>query len=79
MRSIANQDKLTIEEELTEKFDEDLQFIEDRWPTEEELAEGDKKFCHLVRVKPLTLKEVDEFDLHDMVEKGVIAMDDEDN
>ena len=35
LRSIANQDKLTIEEELHERFDEDLEFIEESWPSEE--------------------------------------------
>ena len=28
---------------------------------------------------PLTLKEIEEFDLHDMVEKKEIRMDDDDN
>ena len=32
-----------------------------------------------MRVKPLTLKEIDEFDLHDMVDRGEIVMDDDDN
>ena len=32
-----------------------------------------------MRVHPLTLKEVTEFDLHDMVDKREILMDDEDN
>ena len=73
------EDKLTIEEELQERFDEDLVFIEDEWPSEEELTIGHKKYCHLVRVKPLTLKEVDEFDLHDMVANDEIRMDDDDN
>jgi len=30
-------------------------------------------------VYPLTLKEIEEFDLHDMVEKKEIRMDDDDN
>lgn len=30
-------------------------------------------------MKPLTLKEIEEFDMNDLVDKGVIAMDDEDN
>ena len=79
MRSIANQDKLTIEDELRERFDEDINFIEETWPSEEQLRLGHSKYCHLVRVKPLTLKEVDEFDLHDMIENREIIMDDDDN
>ena len=38
-----------------------------------------KKWCHLVKVKPLTLKEVDEFDLHDKIDSKEIIMDDDDN
>ena len=68
-----------IEEELQERYDEDIIFIEETWPSEEQLTHGHKKYCHLVRVKPLTLKEIDEFDLHDMVDRGEIVMDDDDN
>lgn len=69
-----------IEEELlAEKFDDDLTFIEDKWPSDEDLNHGHKKYCHLVRVKPLTLKEIDEFDLHDMVDRREIIMDNDDN
>lgn len=28
---------------------------------------------------PLTLKEIDEFDMHDMVDRGEIVMDEDDN
>ena len=78
MRSCANQDKSVIEEELQDRYDEDLIFIEDRWPNEEQLSHGHEKYCHLVRVHPLTLKEVTEFDLYDMVDRKEIIIDDED-
>ena len=71
MRSIANKDKLEMEDELRERFDEDLILIEESWPSEEDLL-SHSKYCHLMRVKPLTLKEVTEFDLHDMVDRGEI-------
>lgn len=32
LRSIANQDKLTVEEEINDIFDEEISFIEDEWP-----------------------------------------------
>ena len=35
LRAAALEDKLTIEDELMERFDEKLIFIEDKWPTEE--------------------------------------------
>ena len=70
---------MTIEDELRERYDEDLNFIEERWPSDDELARGHSKYCHLVKVHPLTFKEIDEFDLHDMVEKKEIVMDEEDN
>lgn len=79
MRSIANQEKLTIEDELRELLDEDICFIEESWPSDEEIAQGHRKYCHLVRVEPLTFKEVDEFDLHNMVDKKEIIMDEDDN
>lgn len=32
LRSCANQDLIVIEDELRERFDEDLIFIEESWP-----------------------------------------------
>ena len=51
-----------MEEKLKKRFDANLDFIEDEWPTEEQLASG-KRYCRMIKVKPLTYKEVVNFQL----------------
>jgi len=73
------QDKWDTEEELQEQYDSEIVFVEDKWPTEEQRAKGTQKYVHLAKVMPLTVKEIDEFDMHDMVDRGEIVMDEDDN
>ena len=75
MRAKANCSSIDLIDELRENFDENLSFIEDKWPTQEELNAGQIKYCHLVQVYPLTLKEIEAFDLHDLVDR---VFDDDD-
>lgn len=51
-----------MEEKLRKRYDPSLDYIEDEWPTEEQLASG-KRYCRLKKVKPLTYKEVLNFQL----------------
>ena len=69
LRAKANCSSIDLIDDLRDNFDDDLHFIEDEWPSEEELRAGDRKYCHMVQVYPLTLKEIEAFDLHELVDR----------
>mmetsp|Transcript_5462 Transcript_5462/g.7293 ORF Transcript_5462/g.7293 Transcript_5462/m.7293 type:complete len:119 (+) Transcript_5462:1805-2161(+) len=75
MRAKANCGSIDMIDDLRDNFDADLFFIEDVWPTEEQLRTGARKYCHLAEVKPLTLREIEAFDMHELVDR---VFDDED-
>ena len=58
-----NEQALNIEDEMRDHFDPEIKFVESKWPSDEELQKGHTKYCHLVRVEPLTMKEIEQFDL----------------
>lgn len=79
LRTKANKTILETEEKLRKRFDPDLKYIEDEWPTEDEILNGDRKFCHIVKVLPLTFNEVKLYDLYDMFDNEKnMQFDDED-
>ena len=63
LRSRMNEQALNIEDEMRDHFDSEIKFVESQWPSDEELQKGHTKYCHLVRVEPLTMKEIEQFDL----------------
>lgn len=65
LRSRMNEQALNIEDEMRDYFDKDIKFVETEWPSDEELSKGHTKYCHLVRVEPLTMKEIEQFDLYE--------------
>ena len=50
LRTKANKTIIGVEEKLRKRFDKDLEFIEDEWPTEEQIKFGHKKYCNIVKV-----------------------------
>ena len=80
LRTKANKTILEIEEKLLKRFDKELEFVEDNWPSEELIKFGHKKYCNIVKVLPLTFKEVKLYDLYDLFEDEDenLRFDDED-
>ena len=64
-RAKANKLISGIEDKLLKRFDSQLIIIEDKWPTEEDIN-SNKKYCHISKVKPLTYKEILNFQLRDL-------------
>jgi len=79
LRTKANKTILEIEEKLRKRYDPDLKYIEDKLPSKDEILTGNRKFCNIVKVLPLTFKEVKLFDLYDMFDdESKMQFDDED-
>ena len=62
-RAKANKLISGIEDKLHKRFDPDLLFIEDQWPAQEQINSREAKYCHIIKVQPLTFNEVDNFQL----------------
>ena len=78
LRTKANKRILEVEEKLRKRFDPDLKFVEDDMPTQEEIQIETRKYCKIVKVLPLTFKEVQLYDLLDMEDGKDLIFDDED-
>ena len=67
-----------MESKLRKRFDTRIKFIDDKWPPISDLIESNAVYCHLIKVYPLTCKEVSQLDLGDVMDGKNVIFDSQD-